>query len=251
MSTAIESRLTAALRARAHLVQPEDLQHLTLPTAKSPRWRRPAVVALVAVAAGVAIAVPIVRATEQSSDNLDPASRIPSPVTALSGDVDGDGRADRVEVLDGELRLTLAADPGHTRVANLSNTGGVGLIGFANVGGRGQGIVVGSLGGASGRSGWSVYALRDGGLGPMYLTAPRAEVYDPTLGQIPGRLVSWITPAGDLRSGLLDPAQQGEQHLSVTVRKYLPRHGYLRQERVGQWCWNTATQTVPAPCAAG
>ena len=147
MSTALENRLTAALRARADLVQPEDLQHLTLPSPRSPRWRRPAVVALVAAAAAVAIAVPVVLKAEQSSDRVGPTSRIPSPVTALSGDVDGDGRPDRVEVLDGQLRLTLAADPGHTRVANLSNTGGVGLIGFANVGGPGQGIVVAGVGG--------------------------------------------------------------------------------------------------------
>jgi hypothetical protein len=250
MSTALENQLVAALRARAELVGPEDLQHLTLPLPAPQRWRRPAVMALVAAAAAVvvAVAVPLVLKAEQRSDRAGPTGSIPTPVTALTGDVDGDGESDRVEILHGQLRVTLAADPSHTRVANLSNSSDVGLVGLADVGGPGQGIVVAGPGGRFARTGWSVYALRDGGLGPVYLSASRAQVQEPTLGQIPGRLVSWITTTGELMSGLLDPAQQGEQQLSVTVRRYVPLRGRLRQERVGQWCWDTATQPVPAPC---
>ena len=57
MSTGLEDRLTAALHARAELVQPEGIGHAA-PQPRTParHWRRPAVVALVAAAAAAAVA---------------------------------------------------------------------------------------------------------------------------------------------------------------------------------------------------
>jgi hypothetical protein len=252
MSTGIEEHLTDALRARADLVQPEDLRHLTLPAAAAtPIRRRPAVVGLVAAAAAVAaVVVPTVLREDHNADHpLPPTSGVPTPVHSLSGDVDGDGRTDRVSETDGILDVRLAAEPRRSIVANVTDM--VGLIGFAEVGGHGLGIVVaGGNGTPVGVVNWTVYAVRDGGLATVGFRVPVHGVgrVGPALGQIPGRLVSWISPRGVAMSALLDPSQHDDQHLSVKVRRYVPERGGLRQEAAGVWCWDTATQELPAPC---
>ncbi len=256
MSTALEDRLTAALHARAELVQPEDLGHQTLrPATRTPLWRRPAVVALVAAAAVVAVSVPLVLRGDHTGEHPLPATNgIPQPVHALSGDVDGDGKPDRLRAEGSTLTVALAADPGHPITLTVSHL--VGLIGLTDAAGRGQGVVVATSGtSVKGGRGWQVYALA----GPRTLRGLAVSLdregsglfTGTTLGVVPGLTASWITPAGQLMMGTLDPAQRKDERLAVAVSRFAPEGNQLVEKPVGHWCWDTATQGVPAPCPSG
>src|SRR5262249_31164405 len=149
-----EDRLTAALKARAELVQPEGLQHVTPPEPASSRWRRPVVVALIA-AACLAVAVPLVRMDKGDDDG--PTVHIPMPPTKevlpqgpftapepkltdqLTGDVDGDGRPDHITASGNTITVTLAADPAHP--VTWKDHDLQGLVGLVDTGGGTQGIV--------------------------------------------------------------------------------------------------------------
>ncbi|WP_151083792.1 hypothetical protein [Nocardioides cynanchi] len=257
MSTQIEDRLTAALTARADLVQPEDLRHLTLPAPQSPpAWRRPAVLALVAAAAAAAIAVPVLLKGDHRTDRpLPPSTGIPTPVQSLSGDVDGDGRPDRLRTSGQTLTVTLAADPSHPITTSVPHLAG--LIGFADTGGPAHGILVATSGTTfkNGRD-WEAYAVERDKLHVVVLngSAPNGtgtQSFGTMLGVVPGIAVSWIAPGGVPMSGLLDASQQGERRLAVAVSRFVPGGGGLAQQRVGRWCWDTATQPLPAPCPTG
>lgn len=112
MST-LEDRLTAALAARADLVQPEDLRPADPPV--QPRsWARPVLYGLAAAACAAAIALPFVLGGGGSDDpDIAPATQTPSespsaPATPTpagdwpvvdswrSLDVDGDGAKDQL-----------------------------------------------------------------------------------------------------------------------------------------------------------
>jgi hypothetical protein len=125
--TTVEDRLTAALAARADLVQPEHLRAPGLPPPSAARWRRPATYALAAAAAAAAIALPFLVPGERSADPA-PGTETPSPSedaapdgrllrTALF-DVDGDGVDDEVTIhavrpaAAGEIRVEVAPGGG-------------------------------------------------------------------------------------------------------------------------------------------
>ena len=149
MSTLMEDRLTAALRARADLVQPEDLQHHSpQPTRSTPLWRRPVVIALVAAAAVAAIVLPLAlrgdNTTQQPlklSHHWPPAPHHGQPTQQLAdhltGDVDGDGSADQIRESGHTLTVTLAADPAHPLTQSNPHLGG--LVGLADIGRPGAG----------------------------------------------------------------------------------------------------------------
>jgi hypothetical protein len=251
MSTVIEDRLAAALKARAELVQPDDFDHLSLrPPVSTPIWRRPVLVGLVAAAAAAAVAVPLVVTRDHSAEHPRSSSELPKPVHTLSGDVDGDGQVDRLGATGRTLTVTLAADPAHpltTRVPHLA-----GLIGLADTGTPGRGILVATSGTTFNDRNWVAYAVRGGRLRVVTAQSPGSgPAFGTRLVAYPSHAISWITSEGAVLSGALDPAQDGQQKRAVQVSRYLPRHGALVQKRVGTWCWDSATSSVPAPCPAG
>lgn len=111
MSTLMEDRLAAALRARADQVQPEDLRRLDVPVVPlrgERRRRRTAVLAGLAAAAVAAVAGPLVLGGQDGSGSPQPAGPTePRPTSStqraesvLSADVDGDGAADSAWIRD-------------------------------------------------------------------------------------------------------------------------------------------------------
>jgi hypothetical protein len=252
MSTGIEDHLTGALQARAELVQPEDLRHLTLPSATStPIWRRPAVVGLVAAAAVAAVVIPIVLRGDHTVDHPLPATRLLAPSESLAGDVDGDGRPDRINASDGRLTLRRAVRPDlrvSTRVPHLG-----GLLGLIDIGSLDRGIVV-ATGHRTlhGRS-RDVYSLVRGKLRVVPVDTGRSGPlpFDDGLVEYPGRAIAWLTADGVLMTGALDPAQDGAQHVAVQVSRSAPEGGGLVQRPVGTWCWDSTTHQAPAPCPDG
>jgi hypothetical protein len=112
MTTDTEDRLTAALRARADLVQPEDLRPAEPPTTAVPLVRRPAAWALAAAAAAAVAAVLVVPSVLGGDDGApSPAPALPSypptpsgegadwiamPAPYRGADLDGDGERDPV-----------------------------------------------------------------------------------------------------------------------------------------------------------
>jgi hypothetical protein len=261
MSTTIEERLTAALRARAELVAPEDLHHQTVgPARRTPVWRRPAVVALAAAAAVAAVVVPLALRDDHTTAQplkLDyhwpPRPHHPQPTVPgtdrLSGDVDGDGRADVIRLHGHTVTVTLAANPAHP--LTLSEQEITGLAGLANVGTPGLGILtVQRL--DHDHANWGIIALQNGKLRVEGQTDGGSDSQATPLAQYPGVVTSWISPEGVAMSGRLDSLQTGQRRLAVRVTRHLPRHGNLVDSKSqGGWCWDVVTQKVPAPCPSG
>jgi len=138
----LEDRLSAALAARAELVQPQDLRHDGPPAARPTTWRRPAGYLLAAAACLAAVAVPVVMATggDQPSPTPQPT---PTPTPTPNGsdvagadwpvayryadayDVDGDGTPDPLVIrTEGVEELP----PGVRRVEAHLSSGGVAAV---------------------------------------------------------------------------------------------------------------------------
>ena len=257
MRKALEDRLTSALVARAELVRPEDIEHQTLePRRPTPLWRRPAVVALVAAACVVAVVVPLATRGDHATDQpvqLDhdwpPPPHHTQPVQGLtdrlSGDIDGDGRPDLIEVSGHTLTVTLAAEPQHPLTE--SNPGTAGLVGLTDVGGPGQAVLVSTNDLGSGAE-WQAIALRRGQLKLVLLHEPDQAG---SIAVVPGYETGWLTPQGVAMKGVLDPMQRGERHLAVKASRLEVRSGRPVLVPVGHWCWDVVTQKVPAPCPDG
>lgn len=148
MSSTLEDRLTAALHARADLVQPEDLRESAPPAPFRLRRSTALLAAASVVIAGTIAAVWL------TNDEGKPEPAKPMPdgyveVDRLTGDVDGDGRDDLVRLgrLRDEVRLPsaplLVADLAtDRRTAVKLDAGPVpALVGLADVGVPGHGIV--------------------------------------------------------------------------------------------------------------
>lgn len=149
MSNTLEDRLTAALHARADLIQPEDLRLLE-PIA--PRYRARRSVALLA-AASIVIAgtIAAVWFTNGNDERLEPSKPMPDgyvEVERLTGYVDGDDRADLIRIgrLADERTVPsptmLVVDLADRRATAELAAGPVPkLVGLADLTGSGQAIV--------------------------------------------------------------------------------------------------------------
>lgn len=120
MSTLMEDRLAAALRARAGQVRPEDLRPLDVPAAGMRRSRRrTAVVAgLAAAAVAAAVAGPLLLGGQDGTGSPQPSgptepgptgSPAP-PLGEVTADVDGDGRDDRARLVEEAVATLLVVD---------------------------------------------------------------------------------------------------------------------------------------------
>jgi hypothetical protein len=259
MSAQIEDRLTVALRARAELVQPEGLRHLSPPGRRPRQWRKPVVAALAAAACVAAVVVPLVSRHHSSRD--EPAVHVPilperyqlptGPYRApepeltdhLTGDVDGDGRPDEIRASGQTVTVTLAADPAEQ--ATYQEHGLHGLVGLMPVAGGGHAIVEAGGDLADGDQ-WFALTLSD-----RVLKVVRFSVNSKYGGHavVPGYRTSWLTSDGALMSGELDPMQHGSRYLAVKASRLTLDPPQLTP--VGRWCWDVSTQQVPQPCPDG
>lgn len=119
----IEDRLTAALHARADLVQPEDLSRPAVPEVTE-SGRRPWVYAALAAACAAAIAVPLVVAQVRDGHGeprpgSDVGTHWPLSDDRVEHDVDGDGAPDHLT-----LRVAEDGSPGPARLDVALSGGG-------------------------------------------------------------------------------------------------------------------------------
>jgi hypothetical protein len=262
MSARIEDRLSAALRARAELVQPEDLRHLSPPGRRPRQWKKPAIVALAAAACVAVVVVPLVSRHHGSSRD-EPAKRVHVPygpakdllpegpyqapeatlVHRLTGDMDGDGRPDQVRAHGREVTVTLAADPAHPLTYRDSTLHG--LVGLMPTTGGAHAIVEATSGLTNGDE-WHALTLQDGELKVVRISTDSKYGGH---GDVPGYRTSWLTPDGALMSGELDPLAHGSRYLAVKASRLTLDPPQLTD--LGRWCWDVSTQQVPQPCPDG
>lgn len=149
MSAELETRLKAALNARADLVHPEDLPALEVPTATvTPLVRRPVPWVVGAAAAAVVVAVPL--ALRDGTDELSPApspsgpTRLFTPTETstgapddgrtLTGDLDGDGDPEQITINDqGVVRITYSQLQGDWAEIPAAGSPGTTLAGLAQI----------------------------------------------------------------------------------------------------------------------
>jgi hypothetical protein len=137
MSTHLEDRLTAALTARADLVQPEDLGSLAPPAATYSLRRSTALLAAASVVIAGTIAAVLL--TSRNDDRPEPAKPLPdgyAEIGRATGDVDGDGRDDLVRLARRESSASLVVDLATAeRLTKTLPAGGLPeLVGLADVG---------------------------------------------------------------------------------------------------------------------
>lgn len=144
MSTHLEDRLTAALAARADLVQPEDLRPLA--PAAVPYSLRRSTALLAAASVVIAGTIAAVLLTSRNDDRPEPAKPLPdgyAEIGRATGDVDGDGRDDLVRLARRESSASLVVDL--ATAERLTKTLPAGrlpeLVGLADVGTPARAIV--------------------------------------------------------------------------------------------------------------
>lgn len=146
MSAELETRLKAALNARADLVHPADLPALEVPAATvTPLVRRSVPWVVAAAAAAVVVAVPL--ALRDGTDELSPAPSPSGPTSlvtptetstgapddgrTLTGDLDGNAVDDTASI-DDQGRLTVTLDDGTVLTAD-AGTAGTTFTGLAYI----------------------------------------------------------------------------------------------------------------------
>jgi len=127
MSTLMEDRLTAALRARAEQVQPEDLRPVDVPVVslearrtRTTRRRRTVLAGLAAAACAAAVAGPLLLMDTGGTGSPEPSgpsepmptSSTERPLASAAADVDGDGTEDAAAIVRKDDGLVLRVDLG-------------------------------------------------------------------------------------------------------------------------------------------
>jgi hypothetical protein len=272
MST-IEDRLSAALAARADLVQPEDLRHGTPPAAVVvPLRRRPATY-LLAAACAAAVSVPVL-VTSLGDGEPAPPSTIPATPNGdeVAGaywpvvydydgyDVDGDGQGDRLvirtrsgEVLTTEPRRLEAhlSSGGTTAIVLDYGSYDLGATGPVDLDGDGADEIVYWRGTETEEMGVLRYA--DGALLDLEVPAdPGLTSMNDEQGRLRAR---WIRD-GQLFSsrseeGGFEPGDGGKplpQRYPVEVWTWTIDGQALAPVSQGQQCVEALEQTRPFPC---
>lgn len=244
MSSTLEDRLTAALHARADLIQPEDLQQSAPPAPL--RLRRPTAL-LAAASVVIAGTIAAVLLTDDE-DKPEPAKPLPDgyvEVDRLSGDVDGDGRDDLV-------RHARAASPEaarHAIVIDLSDgvqtkvqlQYRIALLGLADLGRPGRAVVTREPKRLTGGT-LAVYLVNDGGIDRVERDSE--DDSDAPWEGTPGRrsVRHAFTP------GLVTWWDFGVSTLQrPSLYSWSLDDGELVSEQVGSRCWRRS-QPVPTEC---
>ena len=247
MSTLIEDRLAAALRARAEQVAPEDLRPLEVPETTRRPWR-PVLAGLAAAATVAAVAVPLATGGSDEDRPAPPASSsTPSPspsavatpfdeTSRAEGDVDGDGAADLVRTdQEGLVRVDLADGSR----AELQQPLGSSIEGLAEMGVPGLAVVVGIDSGDE----RPAHVLRwvDGAL----------EEVDPEGGDWIGSRAGqtfWVEDQV-LYTGTFEGPL--DKQVRVRTRAWELRDGRLQSNPMGERCWlPSEKEPHPVSCSS-
>ena len=171
---------------------------------------------------------------------VDRAPAVTGP--SYTGDVDADGRADRVALTIGG-RLLVRRAAGGQIVRGLPR--GSKLVGLADLGA--SLAIVTSAPAAEGSPGrvWAVRTVD----GNRLRRLPTRD--HELIGTEPGFDVSWLNDARALYTGSLDPLERGHDRRSVQARRWRLEDGRLISQPQGTYCWNTATDPAPRPCRDG
>ena len=136
----LETRLSAALHARADLVTPDSLRPLEVPDAPVvPLVRRRATWVLAAAACAALLTLPFVLRDAAERTEQPPSTEGPSPTTStgpteLTGDLDGDGY-DETVTMDGHgvLSVVLASSSSGTPLTADAGADGSTLVGLVKL----------------------------------------------------------------------------------------------------------------------
>jgi hypothetical protein len=159
---------------------------------------------------------------------------------ALTGDVDGDGRSDVVNLAhDDTLHVRLGSGATVSQLLQDHPR----LEGLADLGGSGLAVVVSRAGGHRSRA-WTAWVVRGHRVVPVR-TRDRAVL-------VADRGSSTVWVAGHrLHDGSLDPLQERVDRVAVMSRVWSLRDGVLMSRRVGVRCWDRSTTVLPGVCAPG
>ncbi|WP_109505330.1 hypothetical protein [Nocardioides speluncae] len=245
----LEDRLTAALAARADLIQPDDLRPLA-PPRRQPRRS----VALLA-AASVVIAGTIAAVWLTSGDDRpEPAKPLPDgyvEIDRLSGDVDGDGRDDLVRLARPTDQSQIPSSP--LLVADLATAGREVAkldagptsrqIGLTGIGLPGEAVVVRRPEAGADALRLEIYAI-DGDAGLRRI--PERKQNRSSLTVRADRAAFATTPELTTWSSL----GRNPDRLQVqNVYRWAYRDGEVVPESTGIYCWR-AGEPVPTMCPA-
>lgn len=235
--TDLETRLSAALQARADLVTPESLPPLAVPEPRVvPFVRRPATWAVAAAASAVLIALPFVFANSGNPSDMQPAPA-PTPTetttpAALSGDVDGDGY-DETVTIDGHgvISVVLFSSSSGTPLTVDAGADGSALVGLAWLGDS-PAVVADDHG--TGR----VFRVTADGLVQVEVEGGQSDY--PFTENDPER--TWFVEGGQLFT-----AVPGEETIRYAAAWELNAQGRLVDRPVGEYCYDSAAGH-PKPC---
>lgn len=241
----VEERLRAALRARADLVQPEDLGSTSAarPTPRRPRWYA------VAAAAAVALAVPTAVVALQRDDAPPDFAVLGSDDVGIPFDIDGDGDSDVVTIApDGTLTL----DRGSDGDATVELPAGSRLLGVARF--EAPSPPVSSDQDLTATE--AVVAVPDGPTGwSLRMYDARGDERTQLLDPVPAfteTSTAWVS-RGTLYAGHWEAADDTSATLRMETELYEWGVDGLGPRELAPFCWDRSAGKRPAPCdeAAG
>lgn len=240
----LETRLTAALQARAEQVTPESLPPLAVPEPRVvPFVRRPATWAVAAAAAAVLIALPFVLGGTTHRSERPPTTEGPSPTetatpSQLTGDLDGDGYTETVSIDEhGVISVVLASSSSGTPLTVDAGADGTTIAGLASIDpAHPKAHAILSVDHGLGQ----VFRVTDAGLTEVLV---RGEEDYETFTAENGML--W----GVADDRLLIAYDTGVPNVWVTMRYLLGDDGKLDTTTLGELC--VEGDALPVPCGGG
>jgi len=242
--TDLETRLSAALHAKADLVTPESLPPLAMPEPRVvPFVRRPATWAVAAAASAVLIALPFVLQGSDERSERPPATEGPTPTgtattTELTGDLDGDGYDETITLQDGTLSVVLASSNSGQPLTAVVPAGYTlaGLIRLDDS--RAHQVVVHELADAL------IFRVTAAGL--TQVTSPGGEMYEPFVGN---DSQAWVIEGDQLLSAQL-PMSADDRIGMAAQRWIIDNRGDLSSTLLGELCWSADSEHL-RPCGGG
>jgi len=242
MSTDLETRLSAALHARADLVTPDSLPPLEVPDAPVvPLVRRPATWVFAAAACAALLTLPFVLRDAAERTEQPPSTQGPSPTTStgpteLTGDLDGDGTDETVTIDEhGMLSVVLASSNSGTPLTADAGADGSTLFGLVSLDDSGADAVV-----ADDRGTGRVFRVTADGL--VQVEVVGGQFFYPFSHNEEGQ-TWWV--AGD---ELLTAVDTGQPPIWQADDWTLNAGGKLDSTRLGEYCSGSPD---PAPCGGG
>jgi len=243
MSTDLETRLSAALHAKADLVTPDSLPPLEVPDAPVvPLVRRPGTWLVAAAASAALLTLPFVLGDATDRTEGPPSTQGPNPTastgpTALTGDLDGDGYDETVTIDEhGVLSVILASSNSGTPLTADAGADGSTLVGPVQLDDSGADAVV-----ADDRGTGRVFRVTADGL--VQVEVVGGQFYYPFTHNEEGQ--TWWVADGRLLTGV----DVGVPPIWLAKDWMLNAGGKLDATELGEYC--AEGKADPAPCGGG